>query len=68
MYGTGRLYIQAPNEADIKRVMEEEDLDEEEMAAKRTAEEPEGERLETGEWAAIDTPEQVRTTRIDQSS
>jgi len=60
VYGTGRIYIQAPSEADLKRLMEEEELDEEEVAAKRKAEEPEGDRLEQGEWAAIDTPEQVR--------
>lgn len=66
VYGTGRIYIQAPAEADVNRVIEQEELDEEEMAVKRKAEEPEGERLEPGEWAAIDTPEQV-SFPIDQA-
>jgi bromodomain adjacent to zinc finger domain protein 1A len=73
VYGTGRLYIQAPNETDVKRIIEEEEsLDEAEMEEKRKAEEPQGERLEAGEWAAIDTPEQVsqgsRSFQIRDSS
>jgi len=59
VYGTGRLYVQAPGEVDVQRVIEEEGLDVAEMEEKRKAEEPEGERLEPGEWAAIDTPERV---------
>lgn len=60
-YGTGRLYIQGAKQIDIDLLMEDEDLNKDEMEAKRAAEEPEGERLDSGEWAMIDSIQQVRT-------
>jgi bromodomain adjacent to zinc finger domain protein 1A len=59
VYGTGRLYIQAPKQEAIDRHMAIEELTLEEVQEKHEQGEPIGEPLEDGEWATIDTVKQV---------
>lgn len=59
LYGTGRLYIQGPNYGELRRLLEEEEVDQGIIAERRISDEPEEGQLEEGEWAVIDSVDQV---------
>jgi bromodomain adjacent to zinc finger domain protein 1A len=60
-YGTGRLFVQGPNEIDLEVMMNEKG---EEVAKKRLEMEGEDEMLATGEWACYAEVEDVSPPRL----
>lgn len=59
VYGTGRVYLQGPQEWELEKRVEDHELDVKEVEEKRDAEEPVDSRLKEDEWAVIDDVDQV---------
>lgn len=58
VYGTGRVFVQGPNESDMEMMWGREDYAE--VTSRRQAEEGEGMMLQPGQWGCYSDPEQVR--------
>ncbi len=58
LWGTGRLYIQGADDAEVEWCRLPAEITPEETEARRVAEEGDG-RIAPGEWASYDTPDQV---------
>ncbi len=59
IYGTGRIYLQGGSPEDLERRVKDYEFTEEEIRQKRLDAEGEDGILEEGEWAMIDSPEDV---------